>query len=70
MSDYITLMGSEQVQSAGNAMRNAAEEMQRAASSIADSMFRLQQLTQEWTGIAQTIAEAAAAMDGASRRGR
>jgi hypothetical protein len=41
MSDYVTLMGAEQVQSAGNRMASAADDMQRAASSISDSVDRL-----------------------------
>ncbi len=41
MSDYITLLGAEQVASAGQYMRGAANDMERAASSISDSVDRL-----------------------------
>lgn len=34
MSDYITLLGAEQVQSAGQAMRSAGDEMRSAAGTI------------------------------------
>lgn len=41
MSEYVTLLGAEQVQSAGSAMRSAADEMQRAASTIDQAVDRL-----------------------------
>ena len=41
MSDYVTLLGAEQVQSAGARMASAADDMQRAASSISESVERL-----------------------------
>ena len=46
--DYVTLMGSEQVQSAGIAMRHAAEEMNRAASSIDSSLTQHQRFLDDW----------------------
>ena len=48
MAEYVTLMGAEQVQSAGIRMAHAAEEMQRAASSIDESLRRHQQFLYEW----------------------
>ena len=68
MGDYVTLIGAEQVSSAGHAMRSAAEDMQRAASSMADSVFQLRQLTEDWRQIAGTIDAAAAAIRDANNR--
>jgi len=67
MAEYMTLMGSEQVQSAGFAMRSAAEDMQRAASTISDAVFRLQQLTEDWRQIAGILDSAAAAIRDATK---
>lgn len=41
MSGYVTLLGAEQVQAAANRMASAADDMQRAASSISESVERL-----------------------------
>lgn len=41
MSDYMTLLGAEQVQSAANCMVSAADDMQRTASSISESVDRM-----------------------------
>ena len=38
MADYITLLGYEQVQRAASSMANSAEEMQRAASTISEAL--------------------------------
>lgn len=38
MSEYMHLIGAEQVQSAANSMRQAAHEMQQAASSIQEAV--------------------------------
>lgn len=48
MSEYIHLIGAEQVQSAGNAMRNAADEMKQVAISIEDSLFRQRVFLEDW----------------------
>ena len=48
MAGYVTLMGAEQVQSAGNRMLSAAEQMNRAASSIDESLHRHQQFLNDW----------------------
>lgn len=38
MSEYITLLGAEDVARAGRQMASAADDMQRAASSISESL--------------------------------
>jgi len=48
MADYVTLMGAEQVQSAGNRMSSAAEQMSRAASSIDESLRQHQRFLDDW----------------------
>lgn len=48
MTEYVTLMGAEQVQSAGNRMAAAADEMRRAASYIDDTMVRHQRFLDDW----------------------
>lgn len=48
MSGYVTLLGAEQVQSAANTMRAAAEEMSRAASSIDHSLQQHRQFMDDW----------------------
>jgi hypothetical protein len=40
VSEYITLLGAEQVQSAAGTMREAALQMQRAASEISGALER------------------------------
>lgn len=58
MADYVTLMGAEQVQSAGNTMRSAAEEMKRASDSIQYSMEMNQRFMREWLDEFRQIMEA------------
>ena len=48
MSDYMTLMGAEDVRQAGGAMREAASEMQRAASSMDYSLEQHARRMGEW----------------------
>ncbi len=60
MTDYVTLMGAEQVQSAGNRMSAAATEMLRAASSMEDSLFRHQRFLDDWLQRFADIMETAA----------
>lgn len=57
MSQYITLLGAEQVQSAASTMSGAAEQMSRAASSISDTMWRHQQFMDEWLQRLSTLLE-------------
>jgi hypothetical protein len=48
MADYITLLGAEQVQTAANTMRGAAEEMMRAASENSYVAERQRQFMDDW----------------------
>lgn len=48
MSNYITLMGAEDVSRAGSRMASAAEQMSRAAGSIDDALQRHQQFLDDW----------------------
>lgn len=48
MSEYITLLGAEDVRSAGSSMRVAASEMQAAANSIDNSLNMLQRFLDDW----------------------
>jgi hypothetical protein len=48
MADYVTLLGAEQVQSAGHSMWRAADQMQFAASAIETVLFRHQRFMDDW----------------------
>jgi hypothetical protein len=48
MSEYMHLVGAEQVQSAANSMKNAAEEMQRAAANMEGSLERHRRWADDW----------------------
>ena len=48
MSDYVTLLGAEQVQRAASQMQQAADTMQKAASSIEYSVDRMERLYAEF----------------------
>ena len=48
MSEYIHLVGAEQVQSAANRMASAAEDMKRAASQMDESLMRQQRFLDDW----------------------
>lgn len=48
MPDYVTLLGAEQVQSAGNRMSSAADTMRSAASSIDSSLEMHQRFLTNW----------------------
>ena len=48
MAEYIHLVGAEQVQTAANTMKAAAEEMSRAASSIQEAIDRNQRFMDDW----------------------
>ena len=50
MSEYITLMGAEQVQNAASMMVRAAEQMARAASNMDDALERHRRLMDDWLG--------------------
>jgi len=48
MADYMTLMGADDVRSAGNTMREAASTMCRAASEIDYSLQQHQRFLDDW----------------------
>ena len=48
MGEYITLLGADDVKSAGSRMAAAANEMQRAAASFEDTLFRHRQFMDDW----------------------
>lgn len=48
MSEYVQLIGTEQVQNAANTMRNAADQMQRAASEIQYSFEAHHRFLENW----------------------
>lgn len=48
MSDYITLLGAEDVRSAGHTMTRAAETMSNAASTIDGAMERQRHFLEDW----------------------
>ena len=58
MTEYVHLIGAEDVLKAGASMREAAQEMQRAASSIEDTMFRHRQFLEDWAARLVTRLEA------------
>lgn len=61
MSEYVYLVGAEQVQSAGHAMSGAASEMRHAASLISDTMYQQQQFMQQWLDEFRVVLEDARA---------
>lgn len=48
MADYVTLLGAEDVSRAGYAMRDAAQRMNEASSSIAWSLEQHQRFMDDW----------------------
>lgn len=57
MSEYMHLIGAEQVQSAANVMRAAADEMSRAATSIEYTMQQHQRFMEDWLQRLEAAAE-------------
>lgn len=57
MSDYITLLGAEQVQSAANTMRSAAEQMGSAAASISWALERHERAMEDFIARFERAAE-------------
>jgi hypothetical protein len=47
MSDYVTLLGAEDVQRAASQMREAASEMSRAAGEITEAVARLRSVLED-----------------------
>jgi len=48
VSEYITLLGAEQVQSAARTMANAADEMRHAAGNIDEALRSHQRFLDDW----------------------
>ncbi len=48
MSEYVYLVGAEDVARAGSSMQSAAEDMQRAASVMEESLRLHQQFLDDW----------------------
>lgn len=48
MADYVTLLGAEQVSSAGHTMREAAREMQAAANSTEWALEQHRRFMDDW----------------------
>ena len=48
MSNYVHLIGTEQVSSAGHRISDAASDMSRAAASLDDSLRRHEQFMENW----------------------
>ena len=48
MAGNITLLGTEAVTRAGSSMQSAANDMQRAATSIEDSLYRHRMFLDDW----------------------
>jgi hypothetical protein len=48
MTEYVTLIGTEEVRAAGNRMGSAAEQMSRSANQIDDALRRHQQFLEDW----------------------
>ncbi len=48
MSNYVTLLGTEDVSKAGHNMERAAADMNRAASSMEDSLHRQRLFMEQW----------------------
>ncbi len=55
--ESIYLMGSEDVRSAANTMRSAAEEMSRAANYINESLTQQQRFMDDWLQRLQSVME-------------
>lgn len=55
MSEYVTLIGAEQVQRAGHNIASAAEQMLRAAMTIDEAMQRFQQLVERFEAAAAAL---------------
>lgn len=64
MPDYITLMGAEQVQSAGRHMQSAADQMSRAAGSFDDTFSRHRLFMEEWMARFESAVARLAALKG------
>ncbi len=64
MPDYVTLMGAEQVKSAGNRISSAADQMSRAASTINESLYRHELFMADWlNGFQRIVGDAIDALE-------
>ena len=59
MSDYITLLGAENVASAGHRMAGAAQDMERAATSISETFNRFTRVMDDYVGRIERAIDAA-----------
>lgn len=57
MSEYVHLLGAEDVKRAGHEMRQAAEQMQRATSEMAELLRMNQRWMDEWLERFQAVLE-------------
>lgn len=57
MMESVYLQGSEDVRRASATIASAASEMQRAAGSIEDALFRHRQFLDEWIGRFEAVVE-------------
>lgn len=48
MTNYVHLIGAEDVRAAGSAMREAAHEMKNAASAITEALYQHQRFMEQW----------------------
>lgn len=68
MADYVTLMGADDVRSAGYAMRSAADDMRSAASSIDTTFDRHQRFLDDWLQRFETAIAALASSQAGSAK--
>lgn len=57
MTEYVHLVGAEQVQSAGSRIASAAEDIRRAAGSLDDSFRRHEFFLNEWLGRFEAVVD-------------
>lgn len=48
MAEYVTLMGAEDVRSAGRSMQQAADDMSSAARSLSETLWQHRQFMDDW----------------------
>lgn len=57
MTDYVTLLGAEQVQSAANTISNAADTMRRAVTELEFALIRHQTFMDDWLQRLEAVME-------------
>jgi hypothetical protein len=60
MAEYVHLIGAEDVRAAGSRMASAADDMQRAASSIDNALERHQRFLDDWLFRFESVMDKAA----------